>query len=671
MSRIVITLMIKNESAIIERCIRSTLDVADAICICDTGSTDNTLQVIDSLKTTLVSEGFDLPIRVYNHIWENFGHNRTLSFQSAVDMAATLGWDLSKTYALLIDADMKLVNRSLDKSTLTEDGYLLIQINGSIEYHNTRFAKLSAKWTCVGYTHEYWNLDGPGKNEPISQDIIFIDDRGDGGCKADKFERDKRLLLDELEAKPGNVRSLFYLAQTYWCLGDKENAIKYYKLRVDAGGWWEEVFYSMYMISKAYLALDNPIKGEYWALKAYDRFKGRAEAIYNLAKYFRLKSEHYKSYHYIKLGEKIKKPDDRLFVETAVYNHLFKYEESIIDYYVGRRKEGMYCTLDYLRNFDDNWNNVYINMEHYMNNFRETFPFLEIRRGDLHSKPTGDFHASSCSLIEHNGLLIGNIRYVNYDITANGSYLMYENGIKSSNHTVRTENKRVFFDSELNILRENMMETEGLRTYYSNIQGLEDVRIFKNNGQLEYFASSKDVSNDNKIKIVHGNYDYINSKFTNNKVIESPMNLDCEKNWVMLGENELVYNWYPFTIGELKDGKIHIKEIQETRGIFKNMRGSTGFVDVDGKRIGIVHGVYYNTPRKYYHMFVEIAKKDNEWNIVRHSVPFYFDNLKIEYCIGMAVSGGSCYVVYSRNDNNPAWIRFNSLDLERVLTISI
>ena len=42
---IILLLMIKNESKIIERCIERALEHVDAVCILDTGSTDNTVEV--------------------------------------------------------------------------------------------------------------------------------------------------------------------------------------------------------------------------------------------------------------------------------------------------------------------------------------------------------------------------------------------------------------------------------------------------------------------------------------------------------------------------------------------------------------------------------------------------------------------------------------------------
>ena len=41
------------------------------------------------------------------------------------------------------------------------------------------------------------------------KDYLYIDDRNDGGCKADKFERDERLLRAELAAEPDKSADTF------------------------------------------------------------------------------------------------------------------------------------------------------------------------------------------------------------------------------------------------------------------------------------------------------------------------------------------------------------------------------------------------------------------------------------------------------------------------------
>lgn len=680
-TRIIVLLMVKNESRIIGRCIRSAMSVADAICVCDTGSTDNTVEEVETLKGSLEK---DIPIRIYNHSWKNFGYNRSLSFQSAVDMATSLSYPLLNTYALLLDADMILCNVKLDKNSLTKSGYSLIQVAGTMEYYNVRLVNLGNNWRCIGATHEYWEDVGGPYPDKLPKDIIYIDDWNDGGCKSDKFERDKRLLTEEFEENPKNERTTFYLARTYECLGDIDNSIKYYKLRAEMGGFYEEVFYSMYCICKQYIAKGDLIEAEYWCQKAYERFPTRAEALHKLVVVLREKSIHTKAYHYIQLGKRISLPtSDMLFIETDVYNHGFLYEESIIAYYMDKHREGLNASLEYLKRvdapnskFSGNIGNVLNNMQFYLKDFKKTFANIPVEKGDLHSPNDGDFHSTSTSLIEYRGDILANIRYVNYDIV-NGSYIMTENGEKSASFPVRTINKMARLSPTIQVQTLDAMNLSGdLSIYPHFIRGMEDVRLFCFDGEtIHYLASSKDVSPEGNIVIVKGIYDPESKTMHSNRIIESPKSSGCEKNWIMFDDSLIIYQWSPFTVGKLneKDGKLKLLGELPVAGILRQVRGSTNFVRT-GKNtyVGIVHGVYATTPRKYYHLFVElthIKEKTREGlSISRYSVPFFFDSLQIEYCIGLLKTGGSCYIVYSRNDSNPAFICFDSHHLDKVFS---
>ena len=231
-TKVVALLMIKNESRIIQRCIQHLMSVADAFYFYDTGSTDNTIEVVKEACAEL-----GLTYGVGGSPFINFGVSRTGSFRGCVDYVSGLGWDMGKTYALAVDADMNLVKGATweqAKEGLSKNGYSLIQKNSSIEYYNMRLMRLDGPWTCVGATHEYWSGEG---TEKLGKEALYIDDRGDGGCKADKFTRDERLLREELEADPQNGRAHFYLAQTLMCLGRKKDAIDLYKKRIAIGGW--------------------------------------------------------------------------------------------------------------------------------------------------------------------------------------------------------------------------------------------------------------------------------------------------------------------------------------------------------------------------------------------------------------------------------------------------
>ena len=131
---------------------------------------------------------------------------------------------------MAVDADMIIKPSPLFKDfILTAPGYSVFQYNGNIKYYNTRFMQCSYNWDCIGATHEYWNGQPV---EKVPYDVFYIDDVNDGGCKSDKFERDVRLLTEDLKTDPNNGRTYFYLAQSYKDCGKFKEAIQHYKQRI-------------------------------------------------------------------------------------------------------------------------------------------------------------------------------------------------------------------------------------------------------------------------------------------------------------------------------------------------------------------------------------------------------------------------------------------------------
>ena len=99
MTKICLCMIVKNESKIIQRCIDRVLDIVDAVSICDTGSTDNTVDLIRDYANKLPTNC------VTGTEFKNFGYNRSISFREAVTFCSSLGWDLSTSFTMFIDPD--------------------------------------------------------------------------------------------------------------------------------------------------------------------------------------------------------------------------------------------------------------------------------------------------------------------------------------------------------------------------------------------------------------------------------------------------------------------------------------------------------------------------------------------------------------------------------------
>jgi len=598
MPKFVLILMVRNEERILKRCMESVEGFVEAYCICDTGSTDKTCEIATEFLKT--HDG------CLTHVpWQNFGYNRTASFSNAQMYLKRTGWDLKDTYGLLLDADMMFDSGSLKTYPLQHIGYTIVQCAGTLEYPNTRLLRMDHFWECKGVTHEYW--DAP--SDHISKVICHINDFNDGGCKSDKFQRDAILLEKGLTDEPTNVRYMFYLAQTYHSTGRWRDSIAMYKRRINAGGWFEEIWYSHYMIAKCHRELGNIVKFEEWMLRAYEYRKERAEPLYELARYFRQDGQHYKAYQYVVMGQKIPMSTDSLFIETEVYNGLFDYEQSVLDYYVkSDRYEGLRSSVHYMLKLGLHHPSVLYNLQYY------TKPIISERKRLTFPSVFGpSFSPSALSVLEYPFV---NVRYVNYKVI-NGNFITPE-GLSLCENAC--------FNIETGQLIAKMDEaTVDLPILDHTIRGLEDVRGYSDKNGTPCFTAT--VHNyDKNIRILQGRY--TTGQYKECRVLPSPHGRDCEKNWLPInGTDTFIYDWHPLTLVDLS-GTI-VKEIQ-TAPMFANFRGSAPPIRMDGKWWTLVHMVDYGPPRKYYHCLVEL---NSDFVPTRVSMPFTFVSPAIEYCL--------------------------------------
>lgn len=617
---IVLILMIRNESRIIERCLKAVEGIVDAFCVHDTGSSDNTVEIV---KDFLVGRTGCLT----QSVWKDFGHNRTLSFQNAQTYVRdTLKWKLDDTYGLLLDADMVFHPGDLRKQTLTAQGYTIVQKNGALEYPNCRLVRMDHDWVCRGVTHEYWD----GVTQHLPKEICWIDDRNDGGCKSDKFERDARLLEEGLQKEPENVRYMFYLAQTYHCLGRDRDAIRMYKRRFRAGGWDEERWYSLYMIGASYLNLNEIARFEKYMNLAYEFRPSRAESLYKLTKYFREQSQHYKAYQYMLKGMGIPSSSDSLFIEKDVYDNLFYYEKSILDYYVkSDKKEGARSSIQYLLRSANMWNSVLANLHFYVSPISSTIRKLET------PQPFGpEFKSSAISVI---GYPYANVRYVNYWIE-NGAYKT------PRGEPVQTHNAYVNLET-MEVIHKMDESTVQLPTRDHHIRGLEDVRVCGN----EFTATVHDYADN--VSVMRGRYNTNLGTYSECIVHPSPFERNCEKNWLLMeGTSNMIYDWCPLRV---LDKERKTVATHSTPPYFFMLRGSAPGKIYRNEMWVLTHFVEYSTPRKYYHCFVKLNKDTYKPTAV--SLPFVFKSAAIEYCVSFTISNHGLlrfYVSFNDTDSS-------------------
>ena len=301
-----LNMIVKNESKVIIRALESVVDIIDCFVICDTGSTDNTVQLIKDFFSTRNISGI---LKFTNFV--DFEQARN----EALDLCSDFG-----DYILLMDADMVLKINSFDKNKLMKDMYYMVQKSNTHTYKNTRIIRNNGSFFYKGLTHEVVLSKNSIAFENLSETSIHIQDLEDGGCKEEKLSRDLNLLL-KCWNKEKTSRTAFYLANTLFGMGKFEEASKYYIERIKLKGWKEEIWYCYYRLGLCYFVFDMPDKAIFYLLEAYNLNFHRIENIYYIIKYYLTNNKLINAKVFYNLALQNKKIDSNyLFVEHDIYN---------------------------------------------------------------------------------------------------------------------------------------------------------------------------------------------------------------------------------------------------------------------------------------------------------------------------------------------------------------
>jgi glycosyltransferase involved in cell wall biosynthesis len=319
---ICLCMIVKHEAKIIERCLASVRGLIDHWVICDTGSTDDT---VERIERTL--EG--IPGQVHRRPWVNFGVNRTEAIERARHKA---------DYLLVIDADMTVSFDDGAKRALTADSYML-RYTGDLDYRQRLLVSGRRAYRYIGVTHEYIETEPDERTEIL--DKITVKHHHDGNGRATKSERDLQLLTQALKVDPTNARTVFYLAQTYRDLDRIDEALETYEMRATMGGWEEEVFYAIY---QAAVLVDR--RGHDWGtafqafVRAWEYRPSRLEPIYHIVNRLRRRKEFHTALLFA--GPALLQPypsNDILFVHRWMYTYGLAFEYMLCCAEIGRHSD--------------------------------------------------------------------------------------------------------------------------------------------------------------------------------------------------------------------------------------------------------------------------------------------------------------------------------------------
>lgn len=714
--RICLNMIVKNESRIILRLLESVYKLIDTYCICDTGSTDDTINIIE----TFFQEQ-KIPGKVIQEPFRDFGYNRSFALKACESIDAE--------YILLLDADMIFwVNPEIPveeiKLKLIDHTYYIFQGSDTYYYKNTRIVKNNMGFKYWGVTHEY--VDNPKDKGPIitgqfTKDVLFIKDIGDGGAKTDKFLRDIRLLEKGLEDLPGNDRYLFYLANSYKDSRQLEKAIEVYKKRIDAGGWIEEIWYSHFCIGKCWKDLGDMERAIAAWMNGFQAFPNRIENLFEIMHHYRLEGKNQLSYWFFMIADRMRRdhPErEYLFMQKDIYDYKIDYELSILGYYVNIDKHDLAkVSMKVLSDKnvpDSTMTNVLSNYKFYTRkwihsaicstNYLPLFELLNrIGKKTLEKNPDLKSSTPSFCFIDKNTLVV-NIRMVNYWINDKGGYENPGN-IKTINvlallrndFEFKTEDgEAVDSDDEIvapwesrswKIVQERELEYDtSVDDYYI---GIEDIRLsYDANTNTIFYNGNRALERGNMV-VEHGKIDWTDFSTYEDVFLEmETQQKEIEKNWVLFPWKDsasnpdkirMIYGWSPLKIGYIVPEKIDIhtesRESVKTFQIlseettlppfFKYIRGSTNgiYIPEYDETWFICHVVSYEDRRYYYHILVALDTETGKCK--RYTELFTLEGQKVEYVLGFERLSPDFFLIgYSTMDKDTKYISISKKHID-------
>ena len=347
-----LNMIVKNESqVIIETLNNLTKQISfDYWVISDTGSTDNTQQIITDY---FLEKG--IPGELLTHEWRDFGHNRTKALECAFDKT---------DYLLIFDADDKIIGElklPFANGTVYADRYML-KFGQGFEYMRPLLINNRKRWMFKGVLHEYLaNIDPVNNDANIFGNYYIESGRtGNRSQNPTKYYDDAIILKNayakelELPDQGMSGRYAFYCARSFKDAGEKyhDEAVVWYKILLDRENHWnQEKYYSALEIGLIYRQQNKKEEACKYFLKTLEYDIERIEGLVHAMEYY------YQTEQYILVNALYHKFKDykrdlpnKLFINQYLYKDRIEFFNGISAYHINDKHTGYKCCKQILIN---------------------------------------------------------------------------------------------------------------------------------------------------------------------------------------------------------------------------------------------------------------------------------------------------------------------------------
>ena len=351
---ICLNMIVKNESKVIVSTLNNLSKYIDFDywVISDTGSTDNTQQII---QYYFLEKG--IPGELVTHEWRDFGYNRTKALEAAYDKT---------DYLLIFDADdqmhgdfkLPFIKTNYGKYA---DRYML-KIGKGFEYVRPLLINNRKRWQFKGVLHEYLS-----ELEPVNSDATVEGDyhiesgrTGNRSQNPTKYYDDAIILQNAyhkelaLPDKGMSGRYAFYCGRSYHDAGEKyrDEAIEWYKKVLDIPNHWhQEKYYAALEIGILYknkkqmdLAVKYLVKTMEYDIERIEGLIIAVEYFYQTGQYILVNAlyHRFKGYN--------RQPQHKLFINMHLYRDRLEFFNAISAHFINDKLSGYQCCKDVLIN---------------------------------------------------------------------------------------------------------------------------------------------------------------------------------------------------------------------------------------------------------------------------------------------------------------------------------
>jgi len=314
-------IMVKNAGPDFKKVLKANLPFIDRWTFLDTGSTDETVEIIKSVLAG--KEG-----TLYQEPFINFRESRNRLFELAAQ--SPLG---NCVYNVVLDDTYVLNNGTTGKlrdflfvlrtDSQVQSFSLYIKENDLV-YSSNRISRPEAGLKYVYRVHEILQLNRnfliPEKFGFISsQNSRYMSERTDA-----RKAQDLQFLLEDYKETPDD-RLAYYIAETYLYMKNFPEARKWYEIRKNGNGYDEEAYDAMYKCA----VLDQFNLGCSWDvveqgyLECYERNPNRPEPLVMIGFHYKTEKKYNTAFLYLKKAWEIGSPEGKGYnmnLKVEMYN---------------------------------------------------------------------------------------------------------------------------------------------------------------------------------------------------------------------------------------------------------------------------------------------------------------------------------------------------------------